>query len=215
MSPLTRNDQKSLSGYSHSECLSWLTHSQFTEELSMRPILLLGHLSAQGEPPEIVPSLFCISTFLSLRVHFHELINVFKKWALCSPMDCSTPGSSVFHCLLEFKLMSIKLVMLSNHLILYHPRLLLLSSFSSIRVFSSELALPIRWYRSFSFSISPGLISLQSKGLSRVFSSTVQKHQFFSTQLSYGPTLTSIHDYWKNHMFDYPDLRWQSGVPAF
>ena len=48
-----------------------------------------------------------------------------------------------------------------------------------------------------------GSISLQSKGLSRVFSNTtVQKHQFFSVQLSYGPTLTSIHDYRKNHSFD-------------
>ena len=49
-----------------------------------------------------------------------------------------------------------------------------------------------------------GLIFLQSKGLSRVFSSTtVWKHQFFSISLLYGPTLTSIHDYWKNHRFDY------------
>ena len=48
-----------------------------------------------------------------------------------------------------------------------------------------------------------GLISLQSKGLSRVFSNTtVQKHQVFRTQLYYSPTLTSIHDYWKNHSFD-------------
>ena len=48
-----------------------------------------------------------------------------------------------------------------------------------------------------------GWISLQSKGLSRVFSNTtVQKHQFFDAQLSYGPTLTSIHDHWKNHSFD-------------
>ena len=49
-----------------------------------------------------------------------------------------------------------------------------------------------------------GWISLQSKGLSRVFSNTtVQKHQFFGAQLSlYNPTLTSIHDYWKNHSFD-------------
>ena len=48
-----------------------------------------------------------------------------------------------------------------------------------------------------------GWISLQSKGLSRVFSNTtVQKHQFFSAQLSYGPTLTSIHNHWKNHSFD-------------
>ena len=46
-------------------------------------------------------------------------------------------------------------------------------------------------------------ISLQSKGFSRVFSNTtVQKHQFFSAQFSYSPTLTSIHDYWKNHNFD-------------
>ena len=48
-----------------------------------------------------------------------------------------------------------------------------------------------------------GWISLQSKGLSRVFSNaTVQKHQFFEAQLSLCPTLTSIHDYWKNHNFD-------------
>ena len=47
-----------------------------------------------------------------------------------------------------------------------------------------------------------GWIPLQSKGLSRVFNITVQKHQFFSAQLSYSPTLTSIHDYWKKHSFD-------------
>ena len=98
------------------------------------------------------------------------------------------------------KFMSIESVMLSNHLNLCCPLLLPPSIFPSIRVFSSELALPIRWqkYWSFSFSISPlneysgqipleltGLISLQSKGLSRVFSNTtVQKHQFFCTQLS-------------------------------
>ena len=86
-----------------------------------------------------------------------------------------------------------------------------LQSFPSLRVFSNESVLCIRRpkYWSFSFSISPsnkysglfplgltGLISLPSKGLSRVFSrTTVQKHQFFS--FLYGPTLTSIHDYWK------------------
>ena len=48
-----------------------------------------------------------------------------------------------------------------------------------------------------------GWISLQSKGLSRIFSNTtVQKHQFFHAQLSYSPTLTSIHDHWKNHSID-------------
>ena len=99
------------------------------------------------------------------------------------------------------KLMSIMSVMPSNHLILCHPPLLLPSIFPSIRVFSNESALHIKWpkYWSFSFSISssneysgwisfrtsPGLISLQSKGLSRVFSNTtVQKHWFFRTQPS-------------------------------
>ena len=95
------------------------------------------------------------------------------------------------------KPMSIVLVMPSNHLILCRPLPLLPSIFPSIRVFSNESAICIRWtkYWSFSFNISPsseqwslgwtGWISLQSKGLSRVFSNTtVQKHQFFSAQLS-------------------------------
>ena len=61
-----------------------------------------------------------------------------------------------------------------------------------------------------------GLISLQSNGLSRVFSNTtVSKHQSFSSQLFYGPTLISIHDYWKNHSFDQMDLCQQSNVSAF
>ena len=91
-------------------------------------------------------------------------------------------------------------VMPSNHLILCHPLLLAPSIFPSIRVFSNESVLHIRWpkYWSFTFSISPsseypGLISfridwlelLAVQGFSRVFSNTtVQKHQFFSAQLS-------------------------------
>ena len=60
------------------------------------------------------------------------------------------------------------------------------------------------------------LISLQSKGLSRVFSSnTVQMYQFFDISLLYGPTFTSIHDYWENHRFDYTDLCQQSDVSVF
>ena len=73
-------------------------------------------------------------------------------------MDCSTPGLTVHHQLRSLlKLMSIESVMLSNHLILCCPLLLLPSIFPSIRVFSNELALHIRWpkYWSFSFSISP------------------------------------------------------------
>jgi len=61
-----------------------------------------------------------------------------------------------------------------------------------------------------------GWISLLSKGLSRVFSSTtVQKAQFLALSLLGGPTLTSIYDYWKNHSFDYTDLCQQSDVSAF
>ena len=75
---------------------------------------------------------------------------------LCNPMDCCTPGLPVHHQLLEFKLMSIELVMPSNHLILCHPLLLLPSVFPSIRVFSSESVFCIRWpkYWSSSFSIT-------------------------------------------------------------
>ena len=77
---------------------------------------------------------------------------------LCDPMNRSTPGLPVHHQLLGLpKLMSIELVMPSNHLILCHPLLLLPSIFPSIRVFSDESALCSRWpeYRSFSFNISP------------------------------------------------------------
>ena len=97
------------------------------------------------------------------------------------------------------KLMSIESLMPSNDLILCHPLLLMPSIFPSIRVFSNKSVLHIRWPKDWSFtsaSVLPmnyqdwfplgqtGLISLQSKGLSRVLSNTtVQKHQFFSAQL--------------------------------
>ena len=88
---------------------------------------------------------------------------------LCDPMNHSTPGLPVHHQLLEFtQIMSIESVMLSDHLILCHPLLLQPSIFPSIRVFSNESVLHIRWpnYWSFSFSISPsnvysGLISFR------------------------------------------------------
>ena len=119
----------------------------------------------------------------------------------------ATPWTAAHQASLSFaiscsllKLTSIELTMSSNHLILCHPLFLLPSIFPSIRVFSNKSALCIRWpkYWSFSFSISPfneysgliplgwtGWISLQSKGLSRVFSNTTaQKHQFCSVQPS-------------------------------
>ena len=76
---------------------------------------------------------------------------------LCNSTDCSTPGFSVTNFWSLLKLMSVELVMPSNHLILFHPLLLLPLIFCSIRVFSSELVLHIRWseYWIFSFSISP------------------------------------------------------------
>ena len=118
----------------------------------------------------------------------------------------------------SLKLMSIESVMPSSHLILCCPLFLRSLIPPSIRVFSNESTLCMRWlkYWSFSFSIISskehlglisfrwtGWISLQSKGLSRVFSNTtVQKHQFLGACFLHSPTLTSIHDYWKNHSLD-------------
>ena len=121
--------------------------------------------------------------------------------ALWDPKDCSTPGLPVHHQLPEFTQTHVYRV--SDAIQPSHPLLTLLLPtlvFPSIRVFSNELVLLIKWpkYWSFSFSISPskehsglsslgwtGWICLLSKGLSRVFSNTtVEKHQFFSTQLS-------------------------------
>jgi len=118
------------------------------------------------------------------------------------------------------KLMSIESVTPSNHLILCRPLLLLPSIFPSIRVFSNKLILCIRWpkYWSFSFNISPsnehsGLISSNQDGLvgfpcsprdSQESSPTPQLKSINSSVLSflYSPTLTSIHDHWKNHSLD-------------
>ena len=125
--------------------------------------------------------------------------------ALCDPVDGSMPGLPVHHQLRELAQTHVQRVSDAiKHLILCCPLLLLPSILPSLRVFSNESVLHIRWpkYWSFSFSISPSneysglisfrmdwLISLLSKGLSRVFSSTpvhstVQKHQFFWAQLS-------------------------------
>ena len=115
-------------------------------------------------------------------------------WTLAHQASLSITSSQSL-----LKLMSIKVVMPSNHLILCCPLLLLPSVFPSIRVFSNESVLCNRWqkYWSFSFSISPsseysglllgltGLISLLTNAFSRVFSNaTDQKHQFFGAQLS-------------------------------
>jgi len=120
---------------------------------------------------------------------------------LCDPMDCSMPGLPVHYQLPEFtQIMSIESVMPSNHLILCHHLLLRLQSFpasgsfpvsqlfasggQSIGVSASTSALPMNT-QDWSALGWTGWNSLQSKGLSRVFSNTtVQKHQFFGTQPS-------------------------------
>ena len=116
------------------------------------------------------------------------------------------------------RLMSIKLVMLYNHLILHCPLFLLPSVFPSIRVFSNESALHVRWpkFWSFSFNISPsiehpGLISFRMDWLDLLVVQGTLKSpptpQFKSINslalgLIYGLTLTSKNDYWKNHSFN-------------
>ena len=138
---------------------------------------------------------------------------------LSDPMSCSTPGLPIHHNSQSVsKPMCIELVMPSNHLILCHPLLLLPSIFPSIKVFPSESALHIRWpkYWSLSFNISsfnehPGLISFRMDWLdllavqgTQESSPTPQFKSINSSALSflYDPTLTSIHDCWKNHSFD-------------
>ena len=134
----------------------------------------------------------------------HSVVVV--QWLSCVWLF-ATPWTAACQAFLSFtisssslKLMSTESLMPSNHLIICCPLLLLPSVFPSIRLFSNESVLHIRWtkYWSFSFSISlpmtiqdwfllglTGWISLQSKGLSRVFSNTtVQKHQLFGTQPS-------------------------------
>ena len=134
---------------------------------------------------------------------------------------------TIFWSLLE--LMSIELVMPSNHLSFCHP-LIMPSIFCSIWVFSNEFtsgsqsigasasaSVPSmnEYSGLFSFRVT-GWISLQSKGLLRAFSSiTVQNHQFLALSLLYSPALTSIRDYWKNHSFDNMDLCQQSNVSVF
>ena len=129
------------------------------------------------------------------------------------------------------KLMFIQSVMPSNNVILCHPLLLLPSIFPSLRGFSNESAICIRWLKYWSFSISPsnehtGLISFRMDWLdllacqgtdSQESSPTPQFKNINSSALSflYGPTLTSIYDYWKNYSFDKMDLCWQNNVSVF
>ena len=151
-------------------------------------------------------------SFSSVQLLRHVRLFV-TPWTAARQASLSTINSQGL-----LKLVPIELVIPSNHLICCCPLLLPSSIFPSIRVFSNESVLCIGGQRigvSISTSVLPmniqdwfplgctGWISLLSKGLSRVFSNiTVQKHQFLVLSSLYSPTLTSIHDYWKNQSFD-------------
>ena len=131
--------------------------------------------------------------YIHNEIHFSSVQSLSRVRLFANPWTAACQASlSITNSRNLLRLMSIESVMPSNHLILCRPLLLLPSIFPNIRVFSNESVLRIRWpkYWSFSFNISPsnehpGLISLQSKGPSRVFSNTtVQKHQLFGAQLS-------------------------------
>ena len=97
------------------------------------------------------------------------------------------------------KFMSIESVIPSRHFILCHPFILLPSIFPSIRIFSNESVVRNSSRDSQESSSTPQFKSINFGGL----------------RLLYGPTLTSIHDYWKDHSLDYMDLCWQSDIFAF
>ena len=127
------------------------------------------------------------------------------------------------------KLMSVLLVMTSNHLILCHPLLILHSFFPSIRFFSNESVLCIRWPKYWSFSISPskeysGLVSFRTDWFDLLaVSGTLESSpapqyksiNFLALSHLYGPAHTSIPDYWKNYGFNYMDLCQQSDLFVF
>ena len=187
--------------------LKWVTIPFSRVSSRTRDRTWVSHIAA-GSLFVIVQSLGCVQHFAT-------------PWTAATSTLCFTISWSFL------KFMSIDSVMLSNHLILCYPFLLLPSIFPSIGSFLMS------WFfasgdQSFTFSISPsseysGLISFRinwfdllavQETINSLLHTTVQKHQFFSTQPSFGPTLTSVHEYWKNHSSDYTDLYQQSDVFA-
>ena len=148
------------------------------------------------------------------------LLFISRVWLFATPWIAARQASlSITNSWCLHKLMPIKSMMPSSHLILCHPLLLLPSIPPSFMVFSNESTLLMRWpkYWSFSFSISPsnerqGLISFRMEWLdlpcsprdSQESSPTPQFKSINSSALSFlhSPTLTSIHDHWKNHSLD-------------
>ena len=196
------------------------------KEMAIPPVLLPrkshGQRSLVGYSP-----CGCKESDTTEQLHFTSFDTKVSPFSLSVLSDSATPWTAACQASLSItnsrsllKLIFIESVMPSNHLIPCCPLLLLPSVFPSIRVFSNELALHIRWpkYWSFSFSIShskdsSGLISFRMDSLvgspcsprdSQESSPTPQFNSINSSALSflYSPTLTSIHDYWKIHSFD-------------
>ena len=149
-----------------------------------------------------------------------------RVWLFVTPWTATHQASlSITNSWSLLKFMLIESVMPSNHFILCCPLLLLPSIFLSIRAFSNESALRIRWpkYWSFSFGISfsneySGLISFRIEWLDllavqRTLKSRLQHHNSKASILQclafFMVQLTSVHDCWKNYSFDYMDLCWQ------
>ena len=164
-----------------------------------------------------------IVTICSTEKQFTMMISsvqsLSRVWLFGTPWTAARQASlSITNSQSLPKPVSIESVMPSNHFILCHPHLLLPSIFPSIRVFSNESFLRIRWpeYWSFSFSISPsnehsGLISFRMDWLDllavqRTLKSLLQHHSskasIFQHSALYSPILTWIHDHWKNHSLD-------------
>ena len=192
-------------------------------------LLVCGHITpVSASVVTLLPPL--LSAPSSLLPLIRTLALAFRAYADCfccsvakfcptlfNTMDCSMQSSlSLAICQSLLKLKSTESVMPSNHLILCCPLLLLPSISPSTRVFSSELALPIRWPKYCSFSISPfnecsvlisfridwfDLLAVQGTQESSLASQFKSINSLVLSLLS-APTLTSIHEYWKNHSFD-------------
>ena len=161
---------------------------------------------------------------------------------LCNAVDCSTQKLPVLHHLLEMECPSPTLGVHANSCPLsqwWHPTISSsVTPFSSFQSFPASGSFPMSWLftsgsqnigASASASVLPmniqdcfpsrltGVLSLLNKGLSRVFSTTVFELSINSSVLSflYGPALTPVHDYWKNHSLNYTDLCRQGDVSAF
>ena len=171
------------------------------------------------------------SLYLGYGVQVSSVQLLSHVWLFATPWSAACQASlTITNSWSLLKLMSIESLIPSNHFILCCPLLLLPSIFPSIRVFSNESVLRIRWpkYWHFSFSINPsnecsGLISFKIDwfdllAVQRTLKSLLWHHNTKASVLQHSAfsmvQLTSVHDYWINHSFDYMDLCQQSDVSA-